>query len=558
MPKLPDPFGARATPRATGGVVDYGRADVSGVMDVAESIYRFSSEQVQKQDEFDYAQAKTGFLIEQSKILSELEADPDYETHEARYAEASQKALEGVSARLKPRDRDVFGMEMALQDQRGLLQVREQVRAKDRASVRAGVESSAIALREAYLSPSVGPDIRTQIPFALKQMVDGAVRRGAMAEDDAVVFLHKAGVDLVESRARMLLSQGKAEEADEYLKSAEAVAYLPADKRALLLEAKVEQDVFGQARTLADGILAQGGDRAAVNAAVANIGDARVRAQAQSFVDADLSRREAAKAEAESAEFETVATLLMNAAQSGEDVQGTLETRIKTHGPEWAALSAQSRAALQKMAAGDERVNDNALYAFIKETQWTKGNRAALQELQKNPGAFSQSTYQSMFKELSKEPESRDILTFDQRLKQYGSKLNDDERGALYIEAERRFREEEVALQLKDAAATLPTARKNEIVENLLVESAEWNSDRTLMLPSGQRETQFQLIDRLREKVKQGGQDATPEVLGQAVERAWDMADDVRKHYRKKGQQLTREQALRAWVVAGMPDEIEE
>lgn len=556
MPKLPDPFGPRATPRATGGVVDYGRADVSGIMSVAESVYQFSSDRVQKQDEFDYASAKSDFLIEQSKIISELEADPDYETHEERYSSASKKALEAVSGRLKENDRQLFGMEMELQDQRGLLQVRDRARVKDKEVVRGRVEASAIALREAYLSPSVGPDIRSQIAFAFAEQVDGAVRRGAIGADEAVLIKKKFGVDLIEARARMLLSQGKSKEAEEFLNSADAVAHMPRDARAQLLEGAREQDVFGQARTLADGVLSVAGDdRAAANTMIAKIADPKVRAQAQSFVDGDLSRMAMAKSEQEAVVYEEFTNVLLQT-PPGNSPQTSLEKYVFMHPEKWAGLSAKSRAALQKMAKGDETTEDNMLYAKVMSTLQENGRIPALQLVYQNPSAFTSGTFKGLVDKLSQDETTKDLLTFKQRIDSYSKKLTDEQKAALQIEAERRFRLEEEAL--KQRGETLSPDRKNEIVENLIVESTEFFVGPTISLPQRDRDAQFNLIDALRNKMREAGEDPTPEVLGKKVELAGEMASEIRRVYRKKGITLTNDQAMRAWLDAGMPEELED
>lgn len=519
MPRLPSPDGPRATPRSSGGIVDYGQRSDAGIQSVARSVSDYAGQVQEKEDAFAYASAKSQYLIEQSNFMREIEQDGDFDTYEERYSERSKQALEKVSTKLRPRDREVFGMEMELQQQRGLEQTRDLALNKKRDFRRGELIRQTDEMIKIYSDPNTPPIFRDQFPRALSEIIDSAGQDGTISVAEAEAEKIKVREQAVEGRALALIKSGKYQAAQELLDTEAARIALAPARIAELKGIGDEESQYQLARNEADRILSMsGGDRKKANALATDIGDAKVRQQTQSFIDGDLHRVEVVKSEQQEEDFNFFADQIMRSAEEGQNPLEALKANRTMHPERWYSLSPENRASIEKMTTGDQKYTDNATFTEFNDILRLAGPEDAGVFLRNNVGSLSPPLYRSLSEKLSSPEAVDEYITDSQRIKAFaeqGGKKPED----LQIEYDRRVRLENESA--KQQGKVITPERKNEILENLIVENADWSVGQTVELEGEERELQFQYADLARKRIQ-----SDPKAkLGEEVERITEEID---------------------------------
>lgn len=529
MPKLPDPYGERATPRNNARMLNYGQADQSGVAVIGEVVSGIGRGIREREQALSLSRAKTNFMLGQAKLLSDIENDEDYLKHEDVYAEGSKKLREEAIKDLSPNAQEALSIELDMIDGRGQVAVQESALRKQKMKGVADLEQGNYDLIEAFKSLPSGP-VASKILETAGQNIDEAVSNGLIDAVEGGRLKRETGRRAVIAKAEMIEDPGARM---AYLMGAEG-QLVPVEERMKLIESAKEHGVMQSARNLADAAIAKhGDDKAAVDAEIANIKDVEVRRNAQYFADGDHSRRKSAQAEVQANNFNSMADQILTA----EDPQSVFEKLPMSGG--WSTLSPANKLSLQKLAKGDEVQNNNLLFDHIMKTAETD-RKAALDLLNNNAGSFSASTFQTLRNKLSTDVEAKDALTVIQRIKNVTGE--DKPAGEVYLQYEQRLLEEQAL------GKPVTQERKNQIIENLIVESANWGTDKTYeMSDNNKRDAQFETLDMLRERIiRKTGVTPDKEALGAALEKYEDELTEIRKEFKLRGVKNPTDEMVRA------------
>ena len=133
MPRIPDIYGARPTPRfqrSTSTVRNAGAvAEAAGGLGAAVADY--AGKAIEKEDKLNYAAAKAQVLKADLAARTELQEDQDFGTFDTRYTERMAKEREAAAKLIKSKsDRAMFDSDVGVDVERGLGEVRKLARDK--------------------------------------------------------------------------------------------------------------------------------------------------------------------------------------------------------------------------------------------------------------------------------------------------------------------------------------------------------------------------------------------------------------------------------------------
>lgn len=307
MAQIPDvtSLGSSPIPRSARGIVPSDMVDQSAAIE-AESLGRFA-ENVggiarqfgEREDKFNYAQAKSSLLQADIAARKSLENDNDWSTYETRYQESMSKALEGSAKMIRGnRDRSLFEMDSKLDVERGLQEIRGKAKVREVDWGRSTTDQTLEANRAAAMN---APDdiTRQAVLSASKEAIIGAKEKGYYSEQEATNLFQ----GFRDSYATGYLAMQPAEKRIEMLSGKNTVAeYLQPDVRAKLLEhAKNESRelrVRRESQAAEDSIVAKLGPTPAALAEARKIADPEVR-------DSTVSRIKAREVEAKQRDIES-------------------------------------------------------------------------------------------------------------------------------------------------------------------------------------------------------------------------------------------------------------
>ena len=300
MAVIPDAsdLGAPRIPMRARGVINDRSAEIAAnsISEFGGSLSKIASDFGEREDKFNYARAKSSLLQADIAARKSLENDNDWATHESRYQEAMNKALEGATKQIRGnRDRSVFEMDAKLDVERGTHEIRSGAKRKETDWARSELNKMLDANRSAALS-AVDEPSRTAIINASKDAIVGAQQKGYMSEQEATNQFQR----FRDSYAIGSLEMQPAEKRIESLNSKGGVAdYLQPDVRAKLLEhAKREGNdlrVRRESQAYEDALIAKLGASPAALAEARKITDPEVRDATVSRIkqrEADEKRQE--------------------------------------------------------------------------------------------------------------------------------------------------------------------------------------------------------------------------------------------------------------------------
>lgn len=202
MPKLPDDLGARPVPQIAGlpsGRLNRGAAapDLANA-DLGQTISNIGFQMQEKTDKLNFARAKSSFLQEQMKTLSDLDQDQDFSTYERKYTDRMKAAREASLGLLgNSRDQQAFELESDTDILRGLEQVKQKAWAGEKDSAIASVEQLSTDNRESAIRSA---DQATRFGFikATQDAIDGLAEKGYISKANAVQLRQKTAQDYAE------------------------------------------------------------------------------------------------------------------------------------------------------------------------------------------------------------------------------------------------------------------------------------------------------------------------------------------------------------------------
>ncbi len=189
MARLPDvtDFGARPIPQArTPRTIDQSGEILGGAIDAtARTVQNAASNFVEREDRFNYAQARSQWLQADLKVRQALDQDNNYSTYVQRYQDAMAKAGEAAGQSIRGRrDRLAFQQETQLDLARGVATVTQMARQKEGDVSRAGLETTLENNRVAALSAGNEAD-RTAFINASTEAIFGARDKGYISAESA-------------------------------------------------------------------------------------------------------------------------------------------------------------------------------------------------------------------------------------------------------------------------------------------------------------------------------------------------------------------------------------
>lgn len=140
----------------------------------------------EREDKFAYAQAKSALQAADIQARRELENDQDWSTYEKRYSEQMTKAREKAATFIRsPRDRALFDMDVKLDVERGVGEIRGLARRKEVDTGRAGLAGMLETARTTALEAK-DEATRAGIIRNIQEGLEGAVQKGYISEQERV------------------------------------------------------------------------------------------------------------------------------------------------------------------------------------------------------------------------------------------------------------------------------------------------------------------------------------------------------------------------------------
>jgi hypothetical protein len=206
MPRLPDytALGPRPVPTPQRSIVGYNGGVIGQAMESAgNDIHQQGLQAQEKQDRFDLERAKTYFLTSQVEAKNALQDDQDFQTYEKRYSSAMAKARQDAMALISnPEHQQLFDLESQADYTRGLEDVRNEVRAKQKDFGRATLATTLDGARKAALSSS-DPTTGMKLIQTSNGLIQGAYDRGYLSAEDAVKVRQAYAEDYAENWLKM-------------------------------------------------------------------------------------------------------------------------------------------------------------------------------------------------------------------------------------------------------------------------------------------------------------------------------------------------------------------
>jgi hypothetical protein len=131
MAELPNPYGQRQVPRSQRQIVTDNSGELMGraAVELGQGVEAVGAHAQQREDQFNYAKARSSLLQADLEARQSLENDQDYETHEQRYTEKMAKARDDAAELIRgPTDRAQFQQESNLDISRGSAAVAQNAR----------------------------------------------------------------------------------------------------------------------------------------------------------------------------------------------------------------------------------------------------------------------------------------------------------------------------------------------------------------------------------------------------------------------------------------------
>lgn len=194
MARLPDAYSSqRDTPRAARPLANIGDGGGAALRtfgsDVAQGGAGFGAiadREQEKDDQFQYAYAKSTFLREKAKADNAFDDDPDYSSWGERYKKKLEEARATAASFIKsPKDRQLFEATIGATEEQGLQSILDKARGKEKDTGRAATLEVMEANRQAALS---APDEATRAEFlrTTHDLIAGGQRKGWWTAEEAV------------------------------------------------------------------------------------------------------------------------------------------------------------------------------------------------------------------------------------------------------------------------------------------------------------------------------------------------------------------------------------
>src|SRR5688572_10431738 len=190
MPRIPDAtaLGERNIPSGRAPAVGSDAAQIAyaSLGQTAERIGQTVNAFVGRQEQLQYAKARSELLTADATIRRELETDNDWATYDERYRERLGKAREKVTQTLTSRtDRALFEQETALDIERGSTSIRDMARRKEVDVGRADLDTILQNNRTTALEAK-DENLRSSLISSTQDAILGARGKGYLSAQEAV------------------------------------------------------------------------------------------------------------------------------------------------------------------------------------------------------------------------------------------------------------------------------------------------------------------------------------------------------------------------------------
>lgn len=243
MARLPTAadLGSRPLPQGGGLVARDRSGQILGeaLQQAGENVRQIGEQQMEREDRFAYAQARSALLTADLQTRASLMDDPDYATHTQRYRDTMTKQVAEASKGIKSNpDRAAFVAESRLDMLRGALQVQEAAKGKEIDQGRAQLSGTLDRNREAALSaPDEGT--RKEVIQNTLDNIAAARERGYLTAQEAEAQQKGWTTDYAEG-ALIMMAPADRIKALEDPKGTPA-EFVPADRRMQLDDAARRQ-----------------------------------------------------------------------------------------------------------------------------------------------------------------------------------------------------------------------------------------------------------------------------------------------------------------------------
>lgn len=194
------------------------------------AITGIADQAIEKRDRYSSALAKSSFLKAQIELENELDQDQDYTTYEKRYTERMNKARDqAVGLITSPSERALFQQDLDLNIQRGLGNVMQKAKSKEK-DVGRGALLDTIATNREMALRSTDDATRASVIQSTTDAINGAMDRGYLTSQEAVKMRQGATEDYALASVQMLDPSGRL----AALSRPGIADLIPTDKRAEL------------------------------------------------------------------------------------------------------------------------------------------------------------------------------------------------------------------------------------------------------------------------------------------------------------------------------------
>jgi hypothetical protein len=245
MPRLPDAtaLGERTIPVGRAPLVQdrSGEIMAASLGQAAERIGSAVAAFSQRQDQLQYAKARSELLTADATIRKELETDNDWQTYEQRYREKLGKAREKASEAVRGgSDRALFEQETTADIERGAVSIRDLARRKEVDVGRADLDALIESNRTSALD-TTDEGLRKSFIDSMLDGIGGARKKGYITAQEEVARRQHSTTNYALGALEIMPPAARMKALDK--PEGTVAAYLPADVRSRLKEqTKVDLD----------------------------------------------------------------------------------------------------------------------------------------------------------------------------------------------------------------------------------------------------------------------------------------------------------------------------
>jgi murein DD-endopeptidase MepM/ murein hydrolase activator NlpD len=249
MPTIPDGYAARPIPQARMRPSPVRNAGVvgEGIAGIGQGVSKLGLDMMARQDEYDFAKAKSHLIVESERLKSSLRDDPNFDTFEERYARGMKDASEQALGMIRSRGaRSRFEADASVLTAQGASAVSELRHGKWVAAEQGSLISSLDATRDILAGSSDDMAIMAGLD-SIDRRLASAHSLGIIDAKQLAEFRMRQSGSVAAERFDALMASGETDKARQWFD--ETYRYMDDDyrraARTRLVGAEIEREDMG-------------------------------------------------------------------------------------------------------------------------------------------------------------------------------------------------------------------------------------------------------------------------------------------------------------------------